>query len=47
LLPGDVIVAGTQIGVGAKRTPPLSVKAGEVSQIGVLRIPVVNELAHG
>jgi hypothetical protein len=25
----------------------LSVKAGEVSQIGVLRIPVVNELARG
>jgi len=52
LLPGDVIVAGTQGGVGAKRTPPLFVKAGDVvevavSQIGVLRDPVVNELAHG
>ena len=50
MLPGDVIVAGTRGGVGAKRTPPLFVKAGdvvEVSQIGVLRNPVVNELAHG
>jgi len=52
LLPGDVIVTGTPGGVGAKRTPPLFVKAGdvvevEVSQIGVLRNPVVNELAHG
>ena len=55
MLPGDVIVAGTRGGVGAKRTPPLFVKAGdvvevevevEVSQIGVLRNPV-NELAHG
>jgi 2-keto-4-pentenoate hydratase/2-oxohepta-3-ene-1,7-dioic acid hydratase in catechol pathway len=49
LLPGDVIVTGTPGGVGAKRTPPLFAKAGdvvEVSQIGVLRNPVVNELAH-
>jgi 2-keto-4-pentenoate hydratase/2-oxohepta-3-ene-1,7-dioic acid hydratase in catechol pathway len=52
LLPGDVIVTGTPGGVGAKRTPPLFVKAGdvvevEVSQIGVLRNPVVNELRLG
>jgi hypothetical protein len=52
LLSGDVIVTGTPDGVGAKRTPPLFVEAGdvvevEVSQIGVLRNPVVNELAHG
>ena len=52
MLPGDVIVTGTPGGVGAKRTPPLFVEAGdvvevEVSQIGVLRNPVVNELAHG
>jgi hypothetical protein len=51
LLPGDVIVTGTPGGVGAKRTP-LFVEAGdvvevEVSQIGVLRNPVVNELVHG
>ena len=52
MLPGEVIVTGTRGGVGVKRTPPLFVKAGdvvevEVSQIGVLRNPVVNELAHG
>ena len=51
MLPGDVIVTGTPGGVGAKRTL-LFVEAGdvvevEVSQIGVLRNPVVNELAHG
>lgn len=48
LLPGDVIVSGTPGGVGAKRTPPLWMKAGdvvevEISGIGVLRNPVVNE----
>jgi 2-keto-4-pentenoate hydratase/2-oxohepta-3-ene-1,7-dioic acid hydratase in catechol pathway len=52
LLPGDVIVTGTPGGVGAKRTPPMFVKTGdvveiEVSQIDVLRNSVVNELAHG
>jgi hypothetical protein len=45
LLPGDVIVTGKPGGVGAKRTPPLFVKAAdvvEVSQIGVRRNPVVD-----
>ena len=45
MLPGDVIVTGKPGGVGAKRTPPLFVKAGdvvEVSQIGVRRNPVVD-----
>ena len=42
LLPGDVIVTGTPGGVGAKRTPPLWLKSGdvveiEVSGIGILR----------
>ena len=49
MLPGDVILTGKPGGVGAKRTPPLFVKAAdvvEISQIGVLRNPVVNELAH-
>jgi 2-keto-4-pentenoate hydratase/2-oxohepta-3-ene-1,7-dioic acid hydratase in catechol pathway len=46
LAPGDVIVTGTPGGVGAKRTPPLWMKAGdtvevEISGIGVLRNPVV------
>ena len=48
----EVIVTGTRGGVGVKRTLPLFVKAGdvvevEVSQIGVLRNPVVNERAYG
>lgn len=42
LLPGDVIVTGTPGGVGAKRTPPLFMRTGdvvevEVSGIGTLR----------
>ncbi|WP_296580577.1 fumarylacetoacetate hydrolase family protein [Xanthobacter sp.] len=50
LLPGDVIVSGTPGGVGARRTPKLFMKDGdvvevEVSDIGVLRNPVVAEKA--
>jgi 2-keto-4-pentenoate hydratase/2-oxohepta-3-ene-1,7-dioic acid hydratase in catechol pathway len=30
LVPGDVIVTGTPGGVGAKRTPPLWMKPGDV-----------------
>lgn len=46
LLPGDVIATGTPGGVGAKRTPPLWMKAGdrieiEVAGVGVLANPVV------
>jgi 2-keto-4-pentenoate hydratase/2-oxohepta-3-ene-1,7-dioic acid hydratase in catechol pathway len=45
---GDVIVTGTPGGIGAKRTPPLWMKAGdvveiEVDRIGVLRNTVVDE----
>ena len=48
LLPGDVIVTGTPAGVGAKRTPPLWLRAGDVvevviERIGVLRNGVVDE----
>jgi 2-keto-4-pentenoate hydratase/2-oxohepta-3-ene-1,7-dioic acid hydratase in catechol pathway len=48
LQPGDVIVSGTPGGVGAKRTPPVWMKAGdrveiEVSKVGVLVNPVVAE----
>ncbi|GGF72645.1 5-carboxymethyl-2-hydroxymuconate isomerase [Azorhizobium oxalatiphilum] len=48
LLPGDVIVSGTPGGVGARRTPKLFMKNGdvvevEVSGIGILRNPVVAE----
>jgi 2-keto-4-pentenoate hydratase/2-oxohepta-3-ene-1,7-dioic acid hydratase in catechol pathway len=45
---GDVIVTGTPGGVGARRSPPVWMKAGdvveiEVDRIGVLRNPVVDE----
>ena len=45
LRPGDVIVTGTPGGVGAKRTPPLFMKDGdvaevEVERVGVLRNPI-------
>ena len=45
LAPGDVIVTGTPGGVGARRTPPVWMKAGdvceiEVDKIGVLRNPI-------
>ena len=48
LLPGDVIVSGTPGGVGARRTPPLFMKDGDiceidVSGVGVLSNPVVAE----
>lgn len=48
LAPGDVIVTGTPGGVGAKRTPPVFMKAGdvveiEVDAIGVLRNTVQAE----
>ena len=48
LRPGDVIATGTCGGVGAKRNPPLFMKAGdrievEVSGIGILANPVEAE----
>lgn len=48
LEPGDVIATGTPQGVGAGRTPPLWMKAGdvievEVSGVGTLRNAVVDE----
>lgn len=47
LKPGDVIATGTPGGVGAKRTPPLWMKEGDVvevdiSGVGLLRHPVKN-----
>ncbi|MBU0642102.1 MAG: fumarylacetoacetate hydrolase family protein [Alphaproteobacteria bacterium] len=49
LLPGDVIVSGTPGGVGARRTPPLFMKDGdlcevEVSGVGILSNPVKAEV---
>jgi 2-keto-4-pentenoate hydratase/2-oxohepta-3-ene-1,7-dioic acid hydratase in catechol pathway len=46
LEPGDVITTGTPAGVGARRTPPRFLRAGdtvaiEISGIGVLENPVV------
>lgn len=51
LVPGDVIVTGTTGGVGAYRNPPLWMKGGdvvevEVSGIGILRNPVIDEAAN-
>jgi 2-keto-4-pentenoate hydratase/2-oxohepta-3-ene-1,7-dioic acid hydratase in catechol pathway len=48
LEPGDVIVTGTPGGVGAKRTPPLWMKHGdvveiEIDRVGVLRNPIADE----
>jgi 2-keto-4-pentenoate hydratase/2-oxohepta-3-ene-1,7-dioic acid hydratase in catechol pathway len=48
LEPGDVIATGTPDGVGAKRSPPLWLKPGdmvevEIERVGLLRNPVVDE----
>jgi 2-keto-4-pentenoate hydratase/2-oxohepta-3-ene-1,7-dioic acid hydratase in catechol pathway len=48
LVPGDVIVTGTPGGVGARKTPPLFMKDGDVCEIeiegvGVLSNPIVAE----
>ena len=48
LLPGDVIVSGTPGGVGARRTPPLWMRHGDVCEvevpgIGILSNPVTAE----
>ena len=45
LAPGDVIVTGTPGGVGARKTPPLFMKDGdiceiEIERVGVLRNPI-------
>lgn len=50
LSPGDVILTGTPGGVGAKRTPPLWLKPGDVVEVtvtglGVLANPVVQDAA--
>ena len=50
LEPGDVIVTGTPGGVGAGRTPPLWMKAGdtvevEIRGVGLLANPIVDERA--
>lgn len=51
LEPGDVIFTGTPSGIGAARTPPEFLKAGdvvrvEITGLGVLENPVVDEQAE-
>ena len=48
LSPGDIIATGTPEGIGARRNPPVWMKAGdvlevEISRIGTLRARVVDE----
>ena len=48
LSPGDIIATGTPDGIGAKRNPPVWMKAGdvlevEISGIGTLRNRIVDE----
>lgn len=48
LRPGDILVTGTPGGIGAKRTPPLWMKPGdvvevEVERVGTLRNTIVDE----
>ena len=48
LSPGDIIATGTPEGIGARRNPPVWMKAGdvlevEISKIGTLRTRVVDE----
>ncbi|MFM1814028.1 MAG: hypothetical protein RLZ98_723 [Pseudomonadota bacterium] len=50
LVPGDVIVTGTPGGVGARREPPVFMKAGDVCEIesdkiGILRNTIATETA--
>ena len=48
LAPGDVIVTGTPGGVGAKRTPPIFMKEGDVVEVEVTRIGCLrNAIANG
>jgi 2-keto-4-pentenoate hydratase/2-oxohepta-3-ene-1,7-dioic acid hydratase in catechol pathway len=49
LCPGDVIATGTPSGVGAKRTPPVFMKAGDTIEVvivgvGHLTNTIVDEL---
>ena len=51
LAPGDVIATGTPDGIGAKRTPPVWMKAGdvlevEISSIGTLRTRIDFQHRH-
>ena len=41
---GDVIVTGTPGGVGARRTPPIWMKAGDVIEIGIDKVGVLRNI---
>jgi 2-keto-4-pentenoate hydratase/2-oxohepta-3-ene-1,7-dioic acid hydratase in catechol pathway len=46
LLPGDVIATGTPGGVGAARTPPVFLRAGDVVEVEIERVGLLrNEIA--
>ncbi len=48
LEPGDVIVTGTPGGVGARRTPPLWMKPGDVVEVEIDRVGVLrNTITEG
>jgi 2-keto-4-pentenoate hydratase/2-oxohepta-3-ene-1,7-dioic acid hydratase in catechol pathway len=47
LAPGDVIVTGTPGGVGAKRTPPVWMKSGDVVEVEVDAIGVLRNGVRG
>ncbi len=48
LLPGDVIVTGTPGGVGARRTPPVWMKPGDVVEVEIDKVGVLrNSIADG
>ena len=46
LMPGDVIATGTPSGVGARRTPPLWMKKGDVIAVEIDRIGVLSNPVH-
>jgi 2-keto-4-pentenoate hydratase/2-oxohepta-3-ene-1,7-dioic acid hydratase in catechol pathway len=46
LQPGDVIVTGTPGGVGAKRTPPVWMKPGDLAEVEISKVGVLaNQIA--
>ncbi|MGW4127237.1 fumarylacetoacetate hydrolase family protein [Amycolatopsis japonica] len=47
LEPGDVIATGTPQGIGAKRTPPIWLKPGDIVEIDVERVGVLRNRVAG
>jgi 2-keto-4-pentenoate hydratase/2-oxohepta-3-ene-1,7-dioic acid hydratase in catechol pathway len=46
LEPGDVIVTGTPGGVGSRRTPPIWLKAGDVTEIEIDRVGLLRNVVR-